>query len=59
MIDPEQLTKLAAAFAAEKKAIEMVALDLRGVAGYTDFFVICQGNTPGRPRRSTTGSTSG
>ena len=46
MIDPEQLTKLAAAFAAEKKAIDMVALDLRGVAGYTDFFVICQGNTP-------------
>jgi ribosome-associated protein len=45
MIDPEQTTKLAAAFAAEKKAIDMVALDLRGVAGYTDFFVICQGNT--------------
>jgi len=45
MTDPEQLTKLTAAFAAEKKAIDMVALDLRGVAGYTDFFVICQGNT--------------
>lgn len=45
MNDPEQTTKLAAAFAAEKKAIDMVALDLRGVAGYTDFFVICQGNT--------------
>lgn len=45
MTDPEPLTKLAAAFAAEKKAIDMVALDLRGVAGYTDFFVICQGNT--------------
>ncbi len=45
MTDPEQTTKLAAAFAAEKKAIDMVALDLRGVAGYTDFFLICQGNT--------------
>ena len=45
MNDPEQTTKLAAAFAAEKKAIDMVALDLRGVAGYTDFFIICQGNT--------------
>ena len=45
MTDPEQLTMLTAAFAAEKKAIDMVALDLRGVAGYTDFFVICQGNT--------------
>ena len=45
MTEPEQLTMLTAAFAAEKKAIDMVALDLRGVAGYTDFFVICQGNT--------------
>jgi len=45
MTEPEQLTKFAAAFAAEKKAIDMVAIDLRGVAGYTDFFVICQGNT--------------
>ena len=45
MTDPEQVTKLAAAFAAEKKAIDMVAMDLRGVSGYTDFFLICQGNT--------------
>jgi ribosome-associated protein len=42
---PEETTLLAAAFAAEKKAIDMVALDLRGLSGYTDFFVICQGNT--------------
>jgi ribosome-associated protein len=31
--------------AADKKAIEVVELDLRGVVGYTDYFVICSGNT--------------
>ena len=32
-------------YAADKKAIDIVELDLRGVAGYTDYFVICSGNT--------------
>lgn len=45
MMEPETLTKLAAAYAADKKAIDIAALDLRGVAGYTDAFVICSGNT--------------
>jgi ribosome-associated protein len=31
--------------AAEKKALDIRAIDLRGVVGYTDFFVICTGNT--------------
>jgi ribosome-associated protein len=31
--------------AADKKAIDIVELDLRGVLGYTDFFVVCSGNT--------------
>ena len=30
---------------ADRKAVDIVALDLRSVAGYTDFFVICSGNT--------------
>ncbi len=34
-----------AGFAADKKAIEVVELDLRGVLGYADYFVICTGNT--------------
>ncbi len=42
---PEELTKLAASYAADVKAINLVALDLRGVAGYTDYFVVCSGNT--------------
>lgn len=32
-------------FSAEKKAIEPVELDLRGVLGYADYFVVCSGNT--------------
>lgn len=31
--------------ALEKKAIDVVELDMRGLVGYTDFFVICTGNT--------------
>lgn len=44
-MNPERLVELCAAYAAEKKAIDVVALDLRGVSGYTDFFVVCSGNT--------------
>ena len=42
---PEALAELCAAQAADKKAIDIVEIDLRGVSGYTDFFVICSGNT--------------
>jgi ribosome-associated protein len=34
-----------ARLAADKKAIDAVELDLRGVLGYTDYFLICSGNT--------------
>jgi ribosome-associated protein len=34
-----------AEYAADKKATVIVELDLRGVLGYTDYFVICSGNT--------------
>ena len=44
-LSPERLATTIAALAADKKAIEIVGLDLRAVAGYTDFFVICSGNT--------------
>ncbi len=42
---PETLARLIAAEADAKKAIDVVELDLRGISGYTDFFVICSGNT--------------
>ena len=44
-LSPERLATTIAAHAADKKAIDIVALDLRGILGYTDFFVICSGNT--------------
>jgi ribosome-associated protein len=44
-MSPEELTQAVAAYAADKKAIDIVALDLRGVAGYTDFFLICSGGS--------------
>jgi ribosome-associated protein len=44
-MNPESLTQLVAQYAADKKAIDIVGIDLRGVAGYTDYFVVCAGNT--------------
>jgi ribosome-associated protein len=34
-----------ARYAADRKAAEIVELDLRGIVGYTDYFEICSGNT--------------
>jgi len=39
----EKLATLVAAAAADKKAEGIVALDLRGISTFTDFFVICSG----------------
>ena len=39
--DPAGLARLIADYAADKKAIDIAELDLRGVLGYTDFLVIC------------------
>lgn len=44
-MSPEQLAMAIAAHAADRKASDIVTLDLRSVAGYTDFFVVCSGNT--------------
>ncbi len=44
-LQPQQLLEEIARLAADKKAIEIVELDLRGVLGYTDYFLICSGNT--------------
>jgi ribosome-associated protein len=42
---PARLAQLVAGYAADVKAIDPVELDLRGVLGYTDYFVIATGNT--------------
>ena len=44
-LSPEQLADAIAEQAADKKARDIVVLDLRGVLGYTDLFVICSGGT--------------
>ena len=42
---PEQLAETIAELAADKKAAGIVELDVREVLGYTDFFLVCSGNT--------------
>ncbi len=46
MIDADLLVSEIARYAADKKALDVVELDLRGVVGYTDYFLVCSGNTP-------------
>jgi len=41
--DSHELARLAATFALDKKANDVVILDLRGLTSVTDFFVICSG----------------
>ena len=40
-----ELARAAAGFAEDRKALDIVELDLRGAVGYTDYFVVCSGNT--------------
>ncbi len=42
---PEQLADTIAELAADRKAQDIVKLDLRGMIGYTDYFVICTGRS--------------
>lgn len=42
---PSDLAAEICRYASDKKAFDIVEIDLRGVVGYTDYFVICSGNT--------------
>jgi ribosome-associated protein len=44
-MESAELARLIAAYAEGKKARDVVVLDLRGVVGYTDWFVICSGTS--------------
>jgi ribosome-associated protein len=44
-VTPEELAGAIARYAADVKAEDLVELDLRGVLGYTDYFVICTGRS--------------
>lgn len=43
ILDTSEAVKIAAQAASEKKATEIVALDLREVASFTEYFLICTG----------------
>ena len=42
---PEDLAREIVDYASDRKAVDIVQLDLRGMIGYTDYFVICSGRT--------------
>jgi ribosome-associated protein len=41
----EALVEAITGFASDRKAIDIVSLDLREIISYTDYFVICSGRT--------------
>ena len=44
-LTPEELATAAMRLAADRKGLDIVQLDLRGIIGYTDYFVIVTGRT--------------
>jgi len=44
-IKSEALARLCAEIAADKKAEDIIVLDLRGLSSFTDFYVICSGSS--------------
>jgi ribosome-associated protein len=44
-IKPDELLQLAVTAADDKKAMNIVALDLRGISLVADYFMICHGNS--------------
>ena len=50
LTNPEQLATAITTLADERKALEIVQLDLRGIIGYTDYFIICTGRSDRQTR---------
>ena len=46
LLDPAQLAKVAVDAASDKKASDIILLDIRDVTTIADYFVICSGNNP-------------
>ncbi len=44
-LNPERIAAAIADLAADRKALNIVALDLRGMIGYADSFLVCTGRT--------------
>jgi ribosome-associated protein len=49
-LTPEQIATSIADLAADRKALEIVQLDLRGIVGYADYFLICSGRSDRQTR---------
>ena len=49
-LTPEDMAAAIADLAADRKALDIVQLDLRGMIGYADYFVICTGRTDRQTR---------
>ncbi len=47
---PRRWRERIAQIASDRKAIDIRVLDLRGLVAYTDFFVVCSGNTERQTR---------
>ena len=47
---PERMVSAIAELATDRKALDVVQLDLRGMIGYADYFVICTGRTDRQTR---------
>jgi ribosome-associated protein len=44
-MNPEETAYAVAELASDRKALDVVQLDLRGIIGYTDYFVVCSGRS--------------
>jgi ribosome-associated protein len=44
-LTPEELAGAVVRLAEDRKALDIVQLDLRGIIAYTDYFVICSGRS--------------
>jgi ribosome-associated protein len=49
-LTPEEMVAAVAALADDRKALDIVQLDLRGMIGYADYFLICSGRTDRQTR---------
>jgi ribosome-associated protein len=49
-LSPEEAVAAITELAADRKALDIVQLDLRGMIGYADYFVICSGRTDRQTR---------
>ncbi len=49
-LNPEAMTAAIIELASDRKALDIVQLDLRGMIGYADYFVICTGRSDRQTR---------